>query len=187
MAQKKNEEVTKSRATKINHLFMKQKGIIGTYQKLADFKQPALILMRNGKRGEFYENATTGRFEYTHSNGEDMHIDLNRHFIQTLDYADREVQIYFCHEDYPFPLPHEPIITAEMKKLSDEKILNDYRKWTAEEYKAKGDMWWKILIGIAACGLVYMLIKMLTGGGEAEVAEPVKQTVTQVANATVLG
>lgn len=174
-----NKQELKSQAKKINTLLQMQKGMLGRQQRLVNFKQPCLMLLRNNKKAEWYENATIGKFEYTHSNGEDMYITLNRHFLQTLDYAGKEIQIYICHEDYPFPLPHEPLITAELKKISDEKILNDYRKWLAEELKAKGDMWWKILLGIAIIGGVYVLYRMLTP------ATPVTPVETEVINNTV--
>lgn len=174
------EEKIMSNAERIDILLKKQKTKLGEVQALAKFKQPCMILMRNNKRAEYYENATTGKFAYTHSDGEEMEITLDRHFIQTLPYAGKDIDIYFCHEDYPFPLPHPPLITAKMFKLVTEKILNDYRKWIAEEFKAKGDMWWKILIGIAAILLAYGVIKLLLPSNP-----PAAQAATEIINTTV--
>lgn len=174
----------KSQATRINNLFKKQKSIIGTQQSIATFKEPVLILMRNNMKSEFYENATIGKFEYTHSNGEEMYITLDQHFQYTFDYAGRNFRGYICHENYPFPLPHDPLITAELKKISDEKILNDYRKWLAEEWKAKGDLWWKVLGGIAICIGAYALFRLLVPSNPA-VAEAAANATKEIVNTTV--
>lgn len=178
------EEDIKSQAERINTLFKKHKSMIGDQKATAKFKEPILILMRNNKKAEFYENATIGKFEYTHSNGEDMYIQLNRHFLQTFPYGTSEFIGYICHEDYPYPMPHDALITAEMKKIQEEKILNDYRKWTAEEWKAKGDLWWKILIGIAAILLAYALFRMLVPSTDGTVERAVTETITN--NVTIM-
>lgn len=175
-----------SKAKRIDNMLLKVKSNIGTIQKLANFKQPAMILMRNNKRAEFYENATTGKFAYTHSDGEDMEITLDRHFIVTLQYAGKDLDIYFCHEDYPFPLPHSPIVTAKMIKLVIEKTVNDYRKWTAEEFKAKGDMWWKILLGIAAVIIAYGIIKLLLPSNPQAAAVATEVVNTTIRNVTIM-
>lgn len=185
------EEEIKSQATRINTLFKKEKALIGSMKKAANFKEPALILMRNNRKAELYENATTGKFEYTHSNGEDMNLTLDRHFLITIPYGQKEILTYICHEDYPFPMPHNALITAEMMKIAMEKILNDYRKWTAEEFKAKGDMWWKIGAAIAVCIIAYALYKMFTGNEPTTVAQEtvtaVKVINETVKNVTILG
>ena len=56
---------------------------------------------------------------------------------------------YICHEDYPIPLPDNPVLTAEVFQMAIDKTLNDIKKWRAKELQAKGDLVWKLLVGVA--------------------------------------
>ena len=56
-----------SRAKRLKILLKKYEGRIRDHKELAEFKEPVLFLLRNTRKAEFYEDASTGRFAYTHT------------------------------------------------------------------------------------------------------------------------
>lgn len=178
-----------SRAKRIKILLKSYEGRFKSYQEMANFKEPVMLLMRNTRKTEFYDNVTSGWFSFTHTDGSGRNIKLSPEFLQTFDYGKRTFKGYICHEDYPTPLPERPIVTAEQFQWAIDKTQNDLQNWKAKELGARGDMWYKILIGIAIIIGVIGFIKLIVPdftifgiGGGGEVKEVVK---TVVENATI--
>ena len=181
------EQTKQSKAEKRKTLFKKKKALFKEYYDSGDFKEPILILMRRNQNAEFFENATQGEFPYEHSDGTERKILLNTKYLQTLTNNKKVFKGYICHEDNPLPLPAEPEITAETVGIAIDKTLNDIKKWKAEEWKAKGDFYWKLALGVVAIVGMYILYKLLipsADGTETAVATVVKNTTVEVLNAT---
>lgn len=172
----------KSKAEKRKTLFKKKKTLFRNYYETGDFKEPILILMRRTQQAEFFENATKGEFLFEHSDGTDRTILLNQKYMQSFPYGKKIFKGYICHEDNPIPLPSEPEITAETVGIAIDKTLNDIKKWKAEEWKAKGNFYWKLIMGIVALIGMYILYKLIIN----PTPEPTDQAViTAVKNTTV--
>lgn len=180
----------KSEAKKIRMLLKKKKGILKKYYDTIPFTEPAMLLMRRGNKSEFYEKATQGEFNFTHTDGTERFITLNPKWLQTIPYGPKTFRMYICHEDHPTPLPNDPIITAEMMNIGINKTLHDIKKWKAEEIKAKGDFIWKVLIGIAIIIAAYGVYKIMLPAAPAPTQQIVNTVVsnatTIVRNATIL-
>lgn len=171
-----------SKATRARTLFKKHKKLIRSRQELTQFQEPVLFLIRRSRKVEFYENSTSGEFEYEHSDGDRRHIQLATQYQVTFDYADKNFRGYICHEDFPTPLPFDPVLTTELYEISIDKVLNDMKKWKAEELKARGELWFKILLGLAILVAAYTLYQMLSKS-----PTPLgNQTINQTANTTII-
>lgn len=169
-------------------LFKKKKKLFKEYYDTVDFKEPIIILMRRTQNAEFFENATQGEFTYKHSDETERKILLNTKYLQTFPYGKKNFKGYICHEDSPLPLPAEPEVTAETIGIAIDKTLNDIKKWKAEEWKAKGDFYWKLALGIVAIIGIYILYKLLipsTDGTETIIVEDLKNKSLQLANSSV--
>lgn len=142
-------------------LFKKQKKLIREHLTTVPFKEPILILMRRTRQAEFYENAKGDTFEYEHSNGDIRNIHLSAKYLQSFNYGEKIFQGYICHEDFPTPLPEEPIITADTMGIAIDKVLNDVRLWRVEELKGKTKMIGAIAGLIAVIIGGYILFRML--------------------------
>jgi hypothetical protein len=169
-------ELAESKAKKRKIIFKKYKKLFRSYFETANFEEPVMILMRRTGKAEFFEKATAGEFKFTHSDGEERNIILTPRFMQTFEYGKNQFKGFVCHEDFPMPLPEDPVLTTEMMGIIIEKTLNDMKKWKTEEWKAKTNFYWKVIIGIAILAGMYILYKMLIE----------KQPVTpqEVSNAT---
>ena len=151
------------------------KGKFKEYQDLANFQEPVMMFMRNSRKVEFYENVTTGFFHYTHTDGTVRKIKISPEFMHTFDYGKNNFKGYICHEDHPTPLPEKPVVTAEQFQWAIDKTQQDLMNHREKELTAKGDMWYKILIGIAIVIGVLAFAKMIvpdffnffSSGGEA--------------------
>lgn len=181
------EKLPESKAKRIRTLFTKQKKLLGHYYKAVEIKPPFLELMRNNGDVEFYEEATKGKFKFTHSSGEEREIYLipSRQVRKT--YLDKDMKGYICHEDNPLPLPTDPILTIETLELVVDKTLNDVRKWKAEEYEAKGDFVKSFVWIIVAVGIIYILYKLIVP----QAPDPIPpsqavETTAQIINATII-
>lgn len=172
-----SDKLTISEAKRIRILFKKQKALFRAKEALSDFKEPVLFLIRRSGNVEFFEEATKGKFIFEHSlDEEDRYLILEPNNQVTFDYGTKRFRGYICHEDYPLPITViDPILTTEVFHMAIEKALNDIRKWQATELRAKADIIWKALAGIALIGGVYVLYKML-------VKEP--PTPTEIQNIT---
>lgn len=134
-----------------------------SYNEMSNFKEPVVFLARRNRRVEFFEDATKGRFEFTHSDGEMGKIDLSPEYLNTFDYGKRTFKGYICHEDHPTPLPENPIVTAELFNIAEEKVLHDMKKWKKSEQEGIGLKWKQILIGIALVIAVPLGAKIIAG------------------------
>lgn len=190
--QQKKEEQRKiknnqSLAERKRMLFKKKKGIFKEYYDTREFKEPILILMRRTQNAEFFEKATQGEFEYEHSDGTTRRIMLNSKYLQSFPYGKRTFKGYICHEDAPLPLPNEPEVSVETMGIAIDKTLNDIKKWTTQEIKAKGQLVWKIALGIMGILGVYILYKMLVpanAGNTATEVQVIKDTTITLTNLT---
>lgn len=180
-----------SKAEKKKILFKKKKRFIKEYKEMTAFSEPILILMRRNQKAEFYENATQGKFEFEHSDKTERYIILDTKYLQTFPYGKSTFKGYICHEDHPLPLPNEPEVTSETIGIAIDKTLNDIKKWKAQEIKAKGELIWKIAIGIAIIIGMYILYTMFAPQQTTQiVAETAKNISTNakeviIANATI--
>jgi hypothetical protein len=151
-----------SRAKRIKILLKAyEKKFTGEYLKMANFQEPIVMLMRNTRKIEFFDNATTGWFQYNHTDATTRKVKLSPEFLQTFDYGKRTFKGYILHEDHPTPLPESPVVTAEQFQWAIDKTQQDLVNHKAKELGARGDMWYKILIGIAVIIGVFGLIKLL--------------------------
>lgn len=168
-------------------LFKKTKNLLRAHISLVEFDEPVGILLRRNRRAEFYEGLKKGKFSFRHSDGTERFIMLDPRYLQIMPYGMKSTGMagYIMHEDFPTPIPEDPVLTIEQSGEALEKVMNDVRDLRAKEYRAKGEMWWKILLGVAILGAVYVLYGMLVDKG----APPVQVTVPVVQNitATVLG
>lgn len=185
------EEILKSKATKIRTLFTKQKKLMGSYYKAVEFEEPFAMLIRNNGETDLYENATKGEFEFKHSNGEERSIILVPSKQVRMTFLDKATKGYILHEDNPLPLPENPILTVEMMNMTVEKTLNDIRKWKAEEYEARSNYVKSFAWIVGIIGVLYILYKLLVPSNPdpipvETVAPIVKDTAVQIINATVL-
>lgn len=187
--QKQRKENLIKKSKQINSLLLKKKGVVGTIQALTEFKEPIGLLMRRNKHIDFYEGLTGDKFHFEHSNGEERYIELSIN-EQELKYAGKKVRCFVMHEDHRYPLPNAPILEAERIEIAIEKVSNDFRKWLAKEWEAKGEYWWKIglaIMGIIAIIIVWKLVVPNATGNEVQVAKTAIQTVSNATKVTVLG
>lgn len=177
-----------SLATKRNNLFKKYAGLISAYKETANFEEPALILLRRTKNSEFYEKATQGTFTYTHTNGETRDIILHPSKLHTMPYGKKTIRYYICHEDFPLPLPEDPVITAETVGIAIDKTLNDVKKWKTSEMNAKSKMIMYIIIGIIGIILAIAFFRMLVPSTPqvTQIIETIQRNIT-TPNVAILG
>lgn len=119
------------------------------------------MLARRSQKVEFYEDATQGIFEFTHSDGTKRKIKLIPKAILTFSYGKYEFKGYWLHEDVGIPLPEEPTITAEQYEMGIDKALNDMKKWKKEEAEGQAVLWGTILKWLAIILGGYVLVRWL--------------------------
>lgn len=179
-----NEYKQTSQAERIKTLFNKHKRWMKTTYETAEFKEPIMFFERRSGEVEFYENATAGMFAYQHSDGTKRFIVILPTMIKKFGFADKRFRGYFCHEDYPLPLPQNPYITAEQVNLIVEKSLNDINKWKAKEIKAREGFWWAVLIGIALIILAIGVLYAMMPSRPAETTQAATTAATAIKNLT---
>jgi len=153
----KGEKVSK--ASRVRTLLQKHRSLLKTKEALTDFKEPVLDLYRRNGQIETYENATAGKFLFTHSNGKERYIDLRPSDQCTRDYAGKKIRWYIAHEDRPFAGFENPIVDGESVQLGYEKTKATDLKYQERiqrlQNKAKLTWVW-IVLGIAAAVAVVM-------------------------------
>lgn len=154
-----DEKEPKSRARRIKMLLKKNKKIFKSKQVLIDFTEPVLMLIRRSRAVEFYEDASKGTFRFKHSDKKDREIYLEPSSQVSFDYGKRKFKGYICHEDYPLPLPENPLVTVETVNMIVEKSMMDTRKLDEKKELLKIKTL-KVLIWAVAGGVVlYILYK----------------------------
>lgn len=141
MEEEKTTGLDSSQARKIQQLIQIHKGLIKRKQKLADFKEPVLFLIRRNQTIDFFESATKGTFVFKHTDGDIRKIDVTPSKLMSFPFADRKVRCYICHEDFPLPLPEEPLVSSELVRISQEKSMHDINKYKLEELKTQQGNW----------------------------------------------
>lgn len=184
MKKEKNKE--QSQAKRIRELLHVHKGLFKKKQSLTDFNEPILFLIRRDKNIEFYEKATKGEFTFTHSDGKERKIDLIPSQQLAMDYAGRKTRCYWCHEDYPIPLPEDPLVTSEIVAISQEKSMHDINKFRLKEEQIKSGSKIKFVLAIAGLVLAIALAIMLIPESWWDKILPAKE-VAQAAPVPVLG
>lgn len=154
---------TLSKASRIRMLIAKQKGFWRAKKKLTSFNEPVLFLTRRSGKIDFYENASSGKFVFEHSDGKQRYIELRPSDQGTLNYGDKQVRCYQAHEDRPFSGYENPINDTESVALSMEKIKKTDLKYQERlaSLANKGKLTWVwIILGIAGAiaiiGFAYM-------------------------------
>lgn len=180
MKEKKLQQTPKEQNKKIKNLFKKYKKTFGTYKSIAQFKEPICILMRTTNKADFYEDVKTGEFTFEHSDGKTRSILLTPKNIQTFDYGNSTFRGYVCHENFPLPLPQEPLATVEEINIVINKTLNDMKKWKAMERKALGDLFYKIAVGIAIIILAIVAYKLVAPNNPAQTVQTVQQVAPTI-------
>lgn len=180
------EEKATSQATKRRNLIRKFKGLWREYKDVANYKEPALILMRRHGNDEIFEDATKGEFVYKHTDGEERTITLKPTFLRNLPYGKKTIKYYLCHEDFPLPLPEDPVITAETVGIGIDKTLNDVKKWKTKEMSEKTKMFWTIATGIALVIGAVTFYKMLVPA-KPEIIVQTAKTTAEIIKANTTG
>lgn len=170
----------RSEAQERRTLFKKYKKILGEEERLSNFKEPAAILLRRSGQGEWLEGVTKGKYAFTHSDG-------SRRFIiitgkpNDMRYAGRLFKLYVLHEDFPIPIPEDPLITTEQVSLMLEQALIGSQKIRAKDWEGKNNMIkiiiWGI-IGLIVAVIVYKLVVPANPQVAQTIAETVKENIT---------
>lgn len=138
-----------SEAKRIKTLLKKSKKLLGVKRRTIEFKQPVVFLMRKNGTTDFYENATSGKFEFETSDGKEREVILHPNQQTTFNYGKTSFKGYIIYEEEKIPYPHKPLLYAEIYDLEYRKLLADIMKHKAGEYTSMGKMWKNILIGLA--------------------------------------
>lgn len=123
-----SENEPKSRAKRIRMLLKKNNAVFGSKRALTDFKEPVAFLRRRSGETEVFEDASKGSLIFKHSDGKTREIYLEPSTQGTMDYGKRKFKYYFCHEDYPLPLPENPLVTVDTINAIVEKSNMDMKK-----------------------------------------------------------
>jgi hypothetical protein len=138
-----------SKAQLIKSALHMHKSLLKKKQFLTDFKEPVAFLMRRNHNIEFYENASSGYFYFKHTDGDKRNILLTPNRMHSFPYAGRKVRCYILHEDFPLPLPEDPIVSSELITISQQKTMQDFNKYKLKEAQLKQGNIKAWFIGIA--------------------------------------
>lgn len=142
-------KIRKSKAQRIDSLFKVYKTLLKRKKKLVELKQPVMFLQRENMKDELYENVTKGRFEFQGSDGKQRFITIDPSRMRTLPFGNDILRYYVAHERYPLPLPNERNFTNMQFYKGIDDTLSAKKEWEAKKFTALGNMWWKIMMGIA--------------------------------------
>jgi hypothetical protein len=163
-----------TKASRIKNLFIKHKAFLRTKYGTMQFKEPVMLFERRSGEVEFYEKVTVGLFDYRHSDGSQRFIILTPQRQKRFGFGDKQFKGYYCHEDFPLPLPMDAFLTTEQLNIAIEKALTEIKQWESKTIKARGDIIWKVLIGIAVIIAAYALFRLLVPAAPAPVIVPVE-------------
>lgn len=156
-------ETKREHNKRIKTLLKKHKKLIGSILEPAKFEEPIALLKRQSGNVEFYEKIKGDKFVFTHSNKKQRFISLDKKYLCRFDYGKHQFLGYILDENYPIPITEkDPLIPVEEMGIVLDKTLHDRNKWEADVVKQKGNMYWKILIGLAilaiAAALAYQMV-----------------------------
>lgn len=174
----------------LRRLFTKHKKLLGKELIFEPFEEPIMLFERENGTVEFKEKATTGRYNFTHSNGEERYIIIKgrpKNFV----FGHKTVRGYYCHENYPFPLPEEPILTTEEFNLIIEKTLHDKKEWETKLTKERNKTIMTVAYAIAiiiGCVILYKLLipAPVAQPVQAQLTEAIKNNATLIINKTAI-
>lgn len=158
----KPEDIKDTEAKRVKNLFKKYKKILGSEIKRCEFKEPVLFFIRQNNEVEFYEKVTAGLFNFKHSDGNDRYIIIHPKYQMKFGVGKFKYRGYICHENHPYPIPEEPLMSSEQMNIIVEKSLNDMKKYKAQEIKAKAGLIKAIAVVCAVIigGIIlYVLLK----------------------------
>jgi len=180
----KDTEERKSRGQRILNLFNKHKKWLKAYYSVVPFKEPIMFFERRSGEVEFHEDATAGVFEFTHSDKSKRFIILTPQKQKKFGFGNRMYRGYFCHEDYPLPLPQDPFLTSEQVNVIVDKSLNDMKMWKAKEIKASAEYWKAIGLAVAGIILAMAIYRMFAPSAPSppSVVQSVKDTAINTLN-----
>lgn len=185
---KKPKNIQKENTVRLKKLFRKYKKWFSREYIVYPFKEPCMLFIRRSGQVEFYENVKGSLFEFNHSDDSKRFIITTPSKQLLFGFGNKRFKGYICHEDYPLPLPQDPILTSEQVNVIVEKSLNDIKKWKAQEIRAKTGLWKWILIGTACIILAYFLGKMLLAGQvQPQTVATMKDSTVKIVNQTILG
>lgn len=170
-------ETSQQQAEYLNMLLRKQKKLFGSYIELGEFEEPIAILMRRGGTSEFLQNVKDKELRIMHSDGEERKIFLTEKRLISFPHGNKRIKGYILHEDFPTPLPEDPLLTTEETGIALDKTAYDLKKWKADELKQKGKLIWYLLGGVAVIILAYAMYVMLKPP-EKEIIQVVETTTT---------
>lgn len=175
-----SEKEPKSRARRVRMLLKKNEAVFRDKQKLTDFKEPVLQLIRRSGSVEFYEDASKGSFVFKHSDGRDREIYLDPSGQLTFDYGKRKFKGYICQEDTPLPLPENPRVSVDTINSVVEKVGLDMKKLSLRgkelQIKTLKVLLWFVL-GAALLFILYkigafqQIINLVTGSHPAPIVD----------------
>lgn len=151
----------KTQARKVNILLKRYQGWFKKQYELTNFEEPALLLIRRTGKIEFREKATQGLLEIMHTDGHRRFIVLDPRKQLNMEYGTRTIRTYIVHEDYPFPLPENPIIDSESFTTNVEQTLNNIGNFRAKEINATANLIKTIAIGGAILLALFIVWKMV--------------------------
>lgn len=159
---KATKDMSISRAKKVDALLVKHKTRFSSYINLTNFKEPCAFFERRSGHVEFLENVTAGVYKFKHSDGEERYNIIPPSASQKrFGVGKRSFRGYYLHEDYPLPLPQDPLMTAEQVNIAIDKALTEMKEWKAKELMAKRKyamvILWLLVILIGG----YVLYKMV--------------------------
>lgn len=183
------EKERESKAKKLERLIYKSKKRFGSELKIAEFKEPILMLIRSNQKCEFYEGATEGVFKYTHTNGQKKEVILTRDKLIKFQYGKYNFTGYIHDENWKVTMPEKPIIDAEYEELVIDKTLADIKAYKTKEITATFEGWtklaWALLGGVA----LIFVIEWISGGAVSHfinnLLHPVIQNAVPIAQQAV--
>lgn len=146
--------------------------------KIRPFKKPLLLLIRNTREVQFYENATEGKFRFVHTNGDIVERQLLTQKLLRFTYRKegKEKDIgkysfngYILNEDAMFPEPQEIEIDAERVKFIFDKSLTDTKVFEARLKRIEMEGWQGLLLVIAVGIAIIVGINWMTKGGVVQI------------------
>lgn len=201
-----NRKGKKAQSERIKVLLRRHKKLIGTEAKTANFEGITLLLAKNGNYpAEIHHKVTPGDFEFTHTDGSKRFITLGRDYIY-MEYGNKTIPIYICHEDYPVPLTKmmDPVIATDTTALVQEKTvqelqglkkgINRQKAEAIKEYAKAAAIIGLVAVGIWVLGFQGGGMKLFDGllswfgiGGQETIKEVIVQNATNITQTLPLG